>query len=667
MAFYFRTDGPYSFSASNPASTVVPTNGISVYIAGSPGSRSFTYNNDSWLEVYFDDKLYHRYRTRFENVNDEFVFTGDLNISASTNGNSLIITTTPVKIPADAQTMLIKASALQNGGTYTDYQQSYTFNSPPEISGSDSDLGVKNSSFTVDFSVDDANSSDILSVVGYLNDEIIYNGDDLQRGKTYSVDITNAMLSGLEIGKRNEIMFEVSDTKATVRRIYSFTKERDLETYCEYVTEPIMTASKPNCITVAQGVKCYGGVDVKVYVTNNALDNNPSWEDMTAEFNRSGVYYFANKVCNSDRWAIALRFVNAKVDSNTEMVVSGFGFMTDVIVIVDDGLPRQLSGFKSGYTFGNTHTLTWTNPDKNFTATKIVRAKNWTPLTVDDGDVVYDGVNTSITDTVDPFDDTYFNPETYWTMIDNKDYSYWTNVALNKPSGKIIDGDMYVYRKFPYGNNGVQTQEYNGVVNVVIRGVDYPYPEGSITVDKTYSDEHGSIDIPVLDHIPGNVVRFDCTRDSRLRDIVRGEFVEETGALRFSAVHPGISEITAHTGAFATETKATIKVCDRLHLKINTMPSAVYGNERNLVTYNVTNSLNENLTDKCLLHYASESNMLDENFEVNVLGGGNAEIVFVGSDENGVKLSKYYFWVEIDGSNYEEEGKIYLRSYGIEV
>lgn len=661
MAFYFRTDR--DFNIFNLASNVVPTNGISIYIAGTPGSDRM-YSEENRLEVYFDGVFHKRFQVlEIEDSDGGTRNGGDLSCSVATTGTSMIYTLNPIKIPNDAQTMLLKAWVFRSNEIQT-YEQLFTFNILPEISGSDSDLGVKNSSFTVDFSVDDANSSDILSVVGYLNDEVIYNGNDLQRGKTYSVDITNAMLSGLEIGKRNEIMFEVSDTKATVRRIYSFTKERDLETYCEYVTEPIMTASKPNCITVAQGIKCSGGVDVKVYVTNNALDNNPSWEDMTAEFNRGSVHYFTNRVCNSDRWSIALRFVNAKVDSNTEMTVSGFGFITDVIVIVDDGLPRQLSGFKSDYTFGNTHTLTWLNPEKNFTATKIVRAKNWTPLTVNDGDVIYDGVNTSITDTVEPFDDTYFDPDVYWNMIENKQYDYWTRVALNKPEGKSVDGDTYVYRKFPYGDGGVQKQEYNGVTSIVCRGEEYPYPVNSVTVDKMFSEKHSNMYVAINGYIPGNAVSVECRKDNGA-EVIRAKHISNSNIVEVSAIRPGMSSVKIYTGVNSANTSVDIMVCDRLQLEVHTIPLVVYGGEKYLISYKITNSLNENLTDKCLLHYCSSDKMIHEDFTINILGGGNAEIVYNKDRSSSEILNQYHFWAEIDGEKHEKEANIYLRSYGI--
>lgn len=664
MAFYFRTDR--NFSASNPSSNTVPTNGVSVYIGGSPGSNSL-YDEENRLEVHFDGVLNRRFQV-IPVEDDEWgtINSGDLSCSISTNGNSLVYTLEPVKIPNDAQTMLLKVWVWRSGEIYS-YEQTFTFNSPPEISGSDSDLGVKNSAFTVDFSVDDANSSDVLSVTGILNGEVIYNADNVERNKTYALEITNAMLSAVDIGARNEIVIEVSDTKATTKRIYSFVKEINLDTYCEYETVPIIVASRPACIIVGQSISCTGGVDVKVYVTNNALDNNPKWEDMSEAYRKGSVYYFTNRSCSSDKYAIALRFINAKEDADSVITVSGLGFVTDVTVIGDDGLPYQLPGFSTDYTTGNTHTLTWVNPEKSFTATKIVRAKNWTPLTVDDGDVIYDGTGTSIADTFGEFDETYFDPEVYWNMIDNKQYDYWTNVAVNKPEGKSVDGDMYVYRKFPYGDGGIQTQEYNGVVSIVCRGEKYPYPENSITIDESYSAEHGSIDIPVIGHIPGNMVNFKCERGEGRAVIATGEFIEDNAVIRVSAVRPGFSELIAYTGALSQETRATIRVCDRLYLKINTSPYLAIGGERGYVSYKVTNSLGEDLTDKCLLHYSSETKQIHDDFTVNILGGGNAEIIYNKDATSKINLSQYHFWVEINGKNYEKESKIYLRSYGIEV
>ena len=667
MAFYFKTDGPGHFSVSNPSSNIAPTNGVSVYIAGSPGSRYFTHQNDSRLEVYFDGVLHRRFEVDFQTDDDgEFVNMGDLNIGSSTNGNTLIFTLEPVKIPNDATNMELKARVYN--GEYLSYEQTFTFNSPPEISGSDSDLGVKNSAFTVDFSIDDANSTDILSVTGYLNDEIFYEDNNVERNKNYMLEITNALLSNLELGGRNEIVIEVSDTKATTRRIYSFTKEIDLDTYCEYSTEPIIVASRPNCIIVGQSLSCDGGVNTKVYVTCNALDNSPRWEDMTDAYLKGSAHYFTNKVCASDKYAIALRFVNAKENADSVINVTGFGFVTDVTVIGDDGLPRQLPGFVTDYVSGSECTIKWVNPEKNFTANIIVRDKNRMPLTETDGELVGDGDFNSMGGELWSFQEDYFNPETYWSMIENKQYDYWTNVALNKPNSAFcVDGDTYVYRKFPYGDNGIQRQQYNGILAIACRGTKYPYPENSITIDKAYSAEHGSIDIPVIGHIPGNMVNFKCERGEGRAVIATGEFIEDNAVIRVSAVRPGFSELIAYTGALSQETRATIRVCDRLYLRINTFPYLAIGGERGYVSYKVTNSLGEDLTDKCLLHYSSETKQIHDDFTVNILGGGSAEIIYNKDATSKINLSQYHFWAEIDGKNYEKESKIYLRSYGIEV
>ena len=59
--------------------------------------------------------------------------------------------------------------------------------------------------------------------------------------------------------------------------------------------------------------------------------------------------------------------------------------------------------------------------------------------------------------------------------------------------------------------------------------------------------------------------------------------------------------------------------------------------------------------------------MIHDDFTINVLGGGSAEIIYNKAETTSVNLDKYCFWAEIDGNNYKNEGEIYIRSYGIEV
>ena len=102
-------------------------------------------------------------------------------------------------------------------------------------------------------------------------------------------------------------------------------------------------------------------------------------------------------------------------------------------------------------------------------------------------------------------------------------------------------------------------------------------------------------------------------------------------------------------------------------MRINICPRSVIDGEKNLITYRVTDTVGNELTDKCLLHYGSDDKTIDDRFVINILGGGNAEITYNSGLSDEIGLNKYHFWVEIDGMNYEKEIEIYLRSFGIEV
>lgn len=102
----------------------------------------------------------------------------------------------------------------------------YTFyksNSAPEISGTDRDLGNKNTAFTETFTVTDENN-DAVSVIVTLNSEEIKNISNAQN-EEQSITITTEKLATLELGKQNEIIIRADDGKTgvTYRRL-TFTR-----------------------------------------------------------------------------------------------------------------------------------------------------------------------------------------------------------------------------------------------------------------------------------------------------------------------------------------------------------------------------------------------------------------------------------------------------------
>ena len=97
-------------------------------------------------------------------------------------------------------------------------------NTPPTISGSDGHLGDKYAPFSVSYSVDDIDTSDVLSIIETLNGSTICTQDHVEHGKSWCCSIGSYAFDRLAIGSTNTIVISVTDGKETTKRTYTFKK-----------------------------------------------------------------------------------------------------------------------------------------------------------------------------------------------------------------------------------------------------------------------------------------------------------------------------------------------------------------------------------------------------------------------------------------------------------
>lgn len=104
--------------------------------------------------------------------------------------------------------------------------RTYTFekvNSAPIISGSDVNLGAKNTAFSYKYSVKD-NEGDNVKVVEKLNGSIIRTLYNVTLGQEQTITISDEQIRKMELHKQNTIEIEASDGTATVYRRVNFTR-----------------------------------------------------------------------------------------------------------------------------------------------------------------------------------------------------------------------------------------------------------------------------------------------------------------------------------------------------------------------------------------------------------------------------------------------------------
>ncbi|NLY09352.1 MAG: hypothetical protein GXZ11_05575 [Tissierellia bacterium] len=120
-----------------------------------------------------------------------------------------------------SHTLTIKA---HDGKTSTERKYFWEkVNNAPTISGSDGDLGSKNSAFTVIFQVDDEDPSDVITAAVRLNRVEIKRFENAPKNETLSFTISDERIQALELNETNTVEIAVSDTKGgTNYRRYTF-------------------------------------------------------------------------------------------------------------------------------------------------------------------------------------------------------------------------------------------------------------------------------------------------------------------------------------------------------------------------------------------------------------------------------------------------------------
>jgi hypothetical protein len=196
-------------------------------------------------------------------------------------------------------------------------------NSAPVISGTDSNLGNKPSSFTVNYSVDDIDATDILTVTEKVDATTIRTINNAVRGQTYTLDLSSVW-SSLSLGSHT-ITITVTDGKGgTATRTYTFTKTDDRIKFT--LKNPIQTSIAAKKIVVSGVVTVPTGATLSVKACNNSFDSNPTWEDITQKFLNRESHTFTNASKTAAKWGINLQFEIIKGTATDQIIVDGFGF-----------------------------------------------------------------------------------------------------------------------------------------------------------------------------------------------------------------------------------------------------------------------------------------------------------------------------------------------------
>ena len=173
-------------------------------------------------------------------------------------------------------------------------------NTAPTLSPESYDMGIKNRPFSITYKSDDVNVGNRLSSTIKIDENIVYNDSNVRGSKTYSLsnDIWASLSEGSHI-----LTITIDDGQTefnTVTNRYTFEKR----TMIEIKNKPIETL---DCIKNIQIRINSTGLTNKVYVTNNAFDVDPVWEEIK---DLSKTHIFSNKTKTSDKWGICVKIIS---------------------------------------------------------------------------------------------------------------------------------------------------------------------------------------------------------------------------------------------------------------------------------------------------------------------------------------------------------------------
>lgn len=225
------------------------------------------------------------------------------------------LTYTDTGVGSSANTVQWRVRAKDNLGAYSSYltgpSRTVVHNVDPTVSGSDTNLGTVTSPPSVSFTVNDADTTDELTVVKSLDDVEVYTIEDAVRNQTYTFALTAAQFAGLADGQHTMKVTVTDSAGNSATRTTTFTRS---VSGIEFIVGPIETDAKAQKILVS--LRYYAADSAVVLsVCNNAMDASPTWETATPGLK----HLFTNASKTAAKWAVGVKVKITKTTGYDEI------------------------------------------------------------------------------------------------------------------------------------------------------------------------------------------------------------------------------------------------------------------------------------------------------------------------------------------------------------
>ena len=206
------------------------------------------------------------------------------------------------------ESVAYRVKAYDSAGAESAYSTSPTRtvvnNTPPTISGNNSDLGTKTGAFNQAYTVTDPDSGQTLSVTEKI-DSTVKRTYTATSGQSYSFNVTAAEWVKLANGSHTLTITAADNVGGTATRTYTFAKnETEIEmtlatplTSDDAVTKAIMSVTR----------QIPTGATFTVEACNNAFDASPTWEDVTQAVTSGNKFFLNNTTKTAAQWGFNLR------------------------------------------------------------------------------------------------------------------------------------------------------------------------------------------------------------------------------------------------------------------------------------------------------------------------------------------------------------------------
>lgn len=189
------------------------------------------------------------------------------------------------------------------------------------ISGQDEDLGQQTGSFAEKYTVTDVEGDNVV-VTEFIDDKQI-RSYQATLGQEETIELSRENWLTLTNGAHQLRVEAVDGNFATSVRVWNFSKKETVIAF--QFAKPEETDARATKILITPTWHIEGSV-AKVEACNNAFDDSPAWEDITAQVAINRVYNFLNESKTAEKWGVNVRFTITKNEGYEEEVsISGFG------------------------------------------------------------------------------------------------------------------------------------------------------------------------------------------------------------------------------------------------------------------------------------------------------------------------------------------------------